>query len=92
MPSFKLVGSDKDKQNNRKNGSPKDETPESLHFPDQTPWGAKPDQADSGSDILESIERQIDRAQEALDRLSDDADVLFRFSDPDEDDDSPTAA
>jgi len=91
MPSFKLVGSDKDKHNDRKHGSPKDEAPESLHFPDQTPWGARPEQGESPTDIIESIERQIDRAQEALDRLNEDADVLFRFSDPD-DDDSPTAA
>ena len=91
MPKFKLVGSDKDKQGTVES-QPADETPESLHFPEHTPWGARPEGAGATEDIIESIERQIDRAQASLDRLSDDADVLFRFSDSDEDDDSPTAA
>lgn len=91
MPKFKLVGSDKDKQGEIES-QPADETPESLHFPDSTPWGARPEDTGAAEDIVESIERQIDRAQASLDRLSEDADVLFRFSDSDDPDDTPSAA
>ncbi len=86
MPKFKLAGTDKQKN------KPKDDAPRTLHFPDYTPWGEHRDAADLPADILESIEGQIDRAQDALDQLADDADVLFRIDSNDNDDDSPAAA
>ncbi|MCB9838602.1 MAG: hypothetical protein H6813_04620 [Phycisphaeraceae bacterium] len=100
MPRFRLVGSDKDnlkkdKQKKGRGDSTEDETPKTFHFPEHTPWGdrknAEHPQHKRG-DILDTIERQIDRAQESLERLAEDTDVLFRMSDLDQDDDTPSAA
>lgn len=91
-PGLKLVGSDKDKPAKGKRNAPKEDSAKPLHFPDSTPWGARKDQLEAPRDILDSIERQIDRAQESLDRLGEAADVLFRISDSDDDDDTPSAA
>jgi len=94
--NFRLVGSDKakdDRKANRKRRRDDVDTPESLHFPTSLPWGNRADAPEEPADILDSIERTIDRAKEALDRLEKDADVLYRFADEnDEDDDRPSAA
>ena len=88
---FKLVGSDKQKKSDKRN-STDDDALKTLHFPERTPWGDRKDDPEAPADILDSIERQIDRAQDALGQLDENTDVLFRITDDDNDNDTPTAA
>lgn len=90
--SFKLVGSDKQSKSDKRNAAKDDDAPKTLHFPEHTPWGDRKDDADKPSDVIESIEGQIDRVQATLDRLDEDTDVLFRIDSDDRDDDTPSAA
>jgi|GEM_PF-5686539 len=88
---FKLVGSEKKSKTEQRDAAD-DDAPKTLHFPEHTPWGDRTAEPEAPSDIIDSIDRQIDRAQEALGRLEEDADVLFRITDDDPDDDTPAAA